>query len=92
MRNRLLLMMVLLGYGATAQVVSDSLQVEGYYRSFHFNKPTTTRKDGSLVFVLHGSGGNGKGMMQYAPVVLERTAKENVILVYADGYKHYWNE
>jgi len=91
-RNNLSLLVVLLVQVASAQVIKDSIQVEGNYRSFQFNKPTTARPDGSLVFVLHGSGGSGAQMMEATSVLLKTTANENVIFVYADGYKHYWNE
>jgi polyhydroxybutyrate depolymerase len=92
MKNSLLVMMVLLLQVANAQVVKDSLEVEGFYRSFQFNKPMATQPNGSLVFVLHGSGGSGKQMMDATSGLLKTTANENVIFVYADGYKHYWNE
>lgn len=75
-----------------AQSVKDSLQIEGNYRSFQFNKPTKPLRDASLVFVLHGSGGSGKGMMEGTAKLLSKTAAENVLFVYPDGYKHYWNE
>jgi len=91
-RNNLFLVIVLFVQVANAQAIKDSIEVEGYYRSFQFNKPTTTRPDGSLVFVLHGSGGSGLQMMEATSVLLKTTANENVIFVYADGYKHYWNE
>jgi polyhydroxybutyrate depolymerase len=40
-----------------AQILDDSLLIEGHRRSFHFLKSPKTKA--SLVFVLHGSGGNG---------------------------------
>ena len=75
-----------------AQVIIDSIQIEGNYRSFQFVKPTGPRENGSLVFVLHGSGGSGKEMMDATSSLLQKTAPENVLFVYANGYKHYWNE
>ena len=77
---------------AGSQPVRDSLQVEGYYRSFQFNKPTKQLRDASLVFVLHGSGGSGEAQMAGTAKLLNKTATENVLFVYPDGYKHYWNE
>lgn len=76
----------------SAQLVKDSLQVEGYYRSFQFNKPAKVLSDASLVFVLHGSGGSGQEMMKVTSDLLIKTANENVLFVYPDGYKRYWNE
>ena len=75
-----------------AQSVKDSLQIEGNYRSFQFHKPNKTLQDASLVFVLHGSGGSGKEMLEATAKLLSKTAAENVLFVYPDGYKHYWNE
>lgn len=77
---------------ANGQVISDSIKVEDNYRSFRFLKPAHALTNASLVFVLHGSGGSGKEMMEGTSVLLKTTANENVIFVYADGYKHYWNE
>ncbi len=79
-------------FSLKSQVISDSVQIEGHYRTFHFNQPAPTQKNASLVFVMHGSGGTGKGMMK-ATAKLEQSAKdENGLLVYPDGYKHFWNE
>ena len=79
-------------FTAKGQVTSDSIKVEDYYRSFQFVKPARALSDASLVFVLHGSGGSGKDMMEATSGLRKTTANENVIFVYADGYKHYWNE
>ena len=49
-----------------AQVMYDSLLIDGYYRTFGYNQTNAIKPGGSLVFVLHGSGGNGKGMMKSA--------------------------
>ena len=80
------------GHLCPAQEISDSLKIDGYYRSFHFMKPAFVAKGASLVFVLHGSGGSGQGLMKQTNNLLNTTRDENVIFVYADGYKHYWNE
>ena len=87
-----LLLSLLISFSSKAQVITDSIQIEGYFRSFRFNKPTANSDNASLVFVLHGSGGNGQGMMQGTTNLLSKTASENVIFVYPDGYKRYWNE
>ncbi|GAA4455099.1 PHB depolymerase family esterase [Nibrella saemangeumensis] len=75
-----------------AQLISDSIQIEGNYRTFHFNTPAQNLKRPSLVFVMHGSGGNGKGMMNAATRMDQQARTENTIVVYPDGYKRYWNE
>ncbi|MEZ4903861.1 MAG: hypothetical protein R2822_19970 [Spirosomataceae bacterium] len=45
-----------------------------------------------MVFVLHGSGGNGKGMRNSTQQLETIAPHENILLVYPDGYQRYWNE
>jgi polyhydroxybutyrate depolymerase len=73
-----------------AQILDDSLLIEGHRRSFHFLKSPKTKA--SLVFVLHGSGGNGIQMRARANSLEGIALTENILLVYPDGYKKYWNE
>lgn len=77
------------GFG---QVITDSLLVAGHYRSFRFHLPKTGGAKRQLVFVLHGSGGNGEQMMQPAAPLQALAEREGLLLVYPDGYKKYWNE
>ncbi|MBX2925349.1 MAG: poly(3-hydroxybutyrate) depolymerase [Chitinophagaceae bacterium] len=76
---------------ALAQLVDDSIAIEGNYRTFHFREPRV-QPNAALVFVLHGSGGDGKGIMQTSKRLEEAAQKENILIVYPDGYKHFWNE
>lgn len=77
---------------AQAQVVNDSLLIEGRYRVFHYHQPPGNFARPGLIFVLHGSGGRGIDAMPSA-ANMEREALKNTILpVYPDGYKRYWNE
>src|SRR5688572_5765877 len=75
-----------------AQVISDSILVDGNYRTFYYNKPASWKRGSSLAFVLHGSGGNGKDMMDRTANLRQKAVDENVLLVYPNGYKKYWNE
>jgi polyhydroxybutyrate depolymerase len=77
---------------AKAQVISDSLFIEGHYRVFHYNTPAVDSKGFSLVFVLHGSGGNGLQMMQRVKSFDSISDQENMIAVFPSGYKNFWNE
>lgn len=86
------LALTLLFVGTKAQLTSDSLLIEGRYRSFHYFKPAENIKNRSLVFVLHGSGGDGKGMIKSAAKLEALSSDEHFIVVYPDGYKRYWNE
>src|SRR5688572_6238928 len=83
---------LILSLSSQGQLVHDSLLIEGHYRSFHFNKPTKSSSDRSLIFVLHGSGGSGLGVMNGAQKLLDKESTENFLLVYPDGYKNFWNE
>lgn len=74
-----------------AETIRDSINVEGNYRTFQFTTPSKTKTPG-LVFVLHGSGGSGADQMKATTKLLAETASEDVLFVYPDGYKRYWNE
>ena len=91
-KGYILFLLTLCCFSASAQILSDSFLIDHNNRSFHFKKPSLTNHQLSLIFVLHGSGGTGEGIMKSA-VKLEAIAEsENIILVYPDGYKKYWNE
>lgn len=75
-----------------AQILADSIKIDGHYRVFHFNKPPQEIKNYSLVFVLHGSGGNGKQMMERASTINDISSTEKFIAVFPTGYKNFWNE
>ena len=74
-----------------AQVVTDSILIEGHYRTFRFNNPGEDKKS-SLMFVMHGSGGSGTDMMRSTTRLEQKAKTEKLLLVYPDGYKRYWNE
>jgi polyhydroxybutyrate depolymerase len=92
MKYSLVSLLVLFSLAAHGQLITDSLLIEGHYRSFHFNKPAKGIKDGSLMFIMHGSGGNAKNIMKSTTKLDAIAAGENLLLVYPDGYKNYWNE
>ena len=85
-------LLVFISVNSKAQLISDSLLIEGHYRTFHFNKPSFANTKTSLIFVLHGSGGSGKRIMTGAEKLEAISGSENILLVYPDGYKNYWNE
>ena len=88
----ILLFLGLASHVSNAQIMADSVLIEGKYRVFHFNKPSESLRRSSLIFVLHGSGGNGLGMMKSAANMEQRANTKNALVVYPDGYKRYWNE
>jgi polyhydroxybutyrate depolymerase len=75
-----------------AQVVNDSILIDGHYRSFHFNLPLKNSANASLIFVLHGSGGNGLKSMKGTSKLLGVANEENLLIVFPDGYLKNWNE
>lgn len=89
-KSLLSLLLTLATFGVNAQIVHDSLLIEGHQRAFHFLKPA--QSGASLVFVLHGSNGNGEQMRSRAKKLEEVASSENILLVYPDGYKKFWNE
>jgi len=78
--------------GSHAQVIEDSLLVEGYYRSFCFQKPKHNTQGASLVFAIHGSGGLARNFMNITSKIDAKMSTENFLLVFPQGYKRYWNE
>ncbi len=77
---------------AHCQPVKDSLLIEGHYRTFQYNLPATDISQGSLMFIMHGSGGSSNDMLKHSTQLEQRSAAEKLLLVYPDAYLHYWNE
>jgi polyhydroxybutyrate depolymerase len=88
----LLLSFLLATISGQAQLISDSIQVDGNYRTFHYQQPSAAQKGSIVIFAMHGSGGTGKDMMKPAGALQRVAEQEHILLVYPDGYKHYWNE
>jgi polyhydroxybutyrate depolymerase len=77
-----------------SQTVSktDSIEINGIFRKFIFNEPPDFSKNKSLIFVLHGSGGNGNQMLARVPAIAKASVSEHFIAVFPFGYKGFWNE
>jgi polyhydroxybutyrate depolymerase len=75
-----------------AQRISDSLLIDGHYRTFHYVQPAPASMPERIVFILHGSGGSGLGKMSETGSILALAQKEKFIAIYPDGYKNFWNE
>lgn len=75
-----------------AQLVSDSVRVGPHYRSYHYTKPSGTDRPRSLVFVLHGSGGDGRSMQRAVRTLEPAARRQQTLVVYPDAYKRFWNE
>jgi polyhydroxybutyrate depolymerase len=77
---------------AKAQLASDSVLIDGHYRSFMFQPPPALQKPQSLMFIMHGSGGNAQNMVAPSAKLLAIAPQEKLLLVYPNGYAHFWNE
>lgn len=87
------LLLLLVGTVVSAQdIISDSLLIDGNYRTFHYVAPAKGSAPQRLVFVLHGSGGTGLARMQECASLLPLSGPEKVLFVFPDGYKRFWNE
>ncbi len=93
MVKKSILFVFMLGYlFANAQFLSDSFLIDNHYRTFHFKKPSAINTKTILIFILHGSGGSGEGILKKAQKLEAIADNESILLVYPDGYKNYWNE
>jgi polyhydroxybutyrate depolymerase len=88
----LLLLLLWQGKALQAQVFKDSFIIEKHPRYFHFIQPKKVAQNRSLLFALHGSGGSGEQMLLPAKNLQAKADAENLLIVYPDGYKNYWNE
>lgn len=79
---------------SVAQISStdDSLIINGIVRKFTFVTTPQSTKGSGLVFVLHGSGGNGNQMLARVPAIAKASSSEHFIAVFPFGYKGFWNE
>ena len=94
MKNKLkvLLPFLLFFMFANAQVMNDSILIDGHYRSFHFNFPSKKSTSSSLIFVLHGSGGDGLKAMKGTSKLVALSESENLLVLFPDAYLKNWNE
>ena len=75
-----------------SQLITDSILIEQHYRTFMYYKPLVKIDNGSVMFVMHGSGGSASNMLKQTISLEALSAKEKLLIVYPEGYQHYWNE
>jgi len=92
MKHKFTIAFLLFFLFAKAQVINDSILIDGHYRSFHFNLPSKKNTNSSLIFVLHGSGGNGLKSMKGTAKLVALSESENLLVLFPDGYLKNWNE
>jgi len=73
---------------------SGSILVHDLQREFYYFVPEPLSKNASLIFVLHGSSMEAKEMESMTGRQFTRLAdsSKNVIIVYPQGYKKFWND
>lgn len=84
--------LILFSLTANAQHVLDSLLIEGHYRVYAYNPSVKVKPGASLVFVMHGSGGEPMGQVSRGVKLESHSESDNMLAVYPGGYKRYWNE
>ncbi len=92
MKKILVVLFLFISCIAHSQLVTDSVLIEGHYRSFMYNTPTVDIKNGTLMFLMHGSGGSSTDMIKHSAKLEALSATEKLLVVYPNGYQHYWNE
>lgn len=75
------------------QFKHSQLEVKNDKRTFAYYVPQTLPANPPVVFVLHGSRGNGSDMRKQTGYEFDRIAEtEGFIVVYPDGYENHWND
>ncbi len=92
MKKSAVIILISLSLTAKSQLITDSLLIEGHYRTFSYNKPAADVTGGSLMFVMHGSGGSSNDIIARTKKLEAVAATEKLLLVYPNGYLRYWNE
>jgi polyhydroxybutyrate depolymerase len=71
----------------------ETLNVKGMERTFNVYTPKTLKPNAPLLFVFHGSGGDGDGMREAAGYEFDLLAdRDGFIVIYPDGYQTTWND
>lgn len=92
MKKILPAILLLISCNAKSQWITDSILIEGHNRTFTFHQPNTDLKGGSLLFLMHGSGGNSRDIIAKTSKLEAIAGKEKLLVVYPQGYQHFWNE
>lgn len=69
------------------------LPVKGMQRTFLTYTPPNLKAGAPLLFVFHGSGGNGASMREVTGLEFDALADaQGFVVVYPDGFRTYWND
>jgi len=92
MKKIFAILLLFISFTAYSQLVTDSILIEQHYRSFSYNTPSADITNGSLMFLMHGSGGSSGDMIKRNIKLEALATKDKLLVVYPNGYQHYWNE
>lgn len=92
MKSILSIVLLFISGFAYSQIITDSILVENHYRSFSYNLPKKSLKGGSVIFIMHGSGGSSKDIIAKTTELQSIAGNDKLLIVYPEGYQHYWNE
>ncbi len=77
----------------SAELLKHSLKIGDKNRQLQYYHSKATEGSASLLFVLHGSMGNSDDARWQTGYGFEHIAeKENLIVVYPDGFENHWND
>ena len=72
---------------------NESLSSGGIERSFSYYLPSNLQGEAALIFVLHGSMGNGDKVREQTGFEFDRLAQTHQFIpVYANGFENHWND
>jgi polyhydroxybutyrate depolymerase len=77
----------------SGELLEGSLSVDGRERHFRWYRPAKPAASPPLVFVLHGSMGDGRAARRGTYYEFDRLAdRHGFLAVYPDGYEQHWND
>jgi polyhydroxybutyrate depolymerase len=75
------------------ELIDGSLSVGGLERHFRWYRPAKPAASPPLVFVLHGSMGDGRAARRSTYYEFDRLAdRHGFLAVYPDGFEQHWND
>jgi polyhydroxybutyrate depolymerase len=92
MKKLLFCIVMVTSLSASSQLIADSVLIDSHYRTYSYNPPAMQSSKASLMFIMHGSGGSSDNMIGISKNLAAIAGKENLILVYPNGFGRYWNE
>lgn len=74
-------------------VKEDTVAVKGAQRTFVLYTPRNLKPNAPLLFVFHGSGGDGASMRDVTGLEFDMLAdRDGFLVAYPDGYQTTWND